>query len=137
MATFKETLLHSTLSGADTTALYLFLSRNAIPVTRTENKTTKTLQKLYTGVTEWTRDDANVLDPAAWAVSSTAEHSGLVLCNCPETAVEPAPGPSTSGCPALYLESGEACRLVVWQTQGFQVRYPLPPAHLGPPHPHA
>lgn len=122
MATFKETLLHSTLSASDTTALYLFLSRNAIPVTRTENKTTKTLQKLYTGVTEWTRDDANILDPAAWALTSTAEHHGLVLCVCPGAAMEPGPGPSTAGCPVLYLQGGEPCRLVVWQNQGFQVR---------------
>eukprot|EP00892_Ulva_mutabilis_P000367 jgi/Ulvmu1/10330/UM061_0013.1 len=121
MATYKETLLHSTLSASDTTALYLFLSRNTIPVIRTENKTTKTLQKLYTGVTEWKRDDANVLDPAAWVAATTAEHQGFVLCESAGSAVEQGPGPSSAGCPVLYLEDGSPCRLVVWQTQGFQV----------------
>lgn len=128
IATYKETLLHSTLSASDTTALYLFLSRNAIPVTRTENKTTKTLQKLYNGVTEWTRDDANILDPAAWAVATSAEHQGFVLCDSACHAQEHGAAASLAGCPALFLEDGSPCRLVVWQTQGFQVHCP-PPAH--------
>jgi hypothetical protein len=124
MLTYKQALLHSTLSGSDTQATYLFASLNAIPVTRMENKTTRTLQKLYAGVTEtWSKPPADMLNPSAWSLATEAEGEGFLLCDQVGHEEDLGHGVGAKGCPMVFLEDGQACRLLVWQQQGFLVRF--------------
>lgn len=124
MITYKEALLHTTLSAEDATALYLFASRNVIPLTRAENKTTRTFQRLYAGVTDWGKRPGAILDPAAWSMAATPEQLGFLFCEQCGVQVETGASAASGGCPELYLEHGQPARLVVWQQQGFMVCIP-------------
>lgn len=123
MITYKQALLHTTLSADDAEALYLFASRNVIPLTRTENKTTRTFQRLYSGVTDWRKRTGAILEPASWSPASTPEHQGFLFCEQCGTQLEAGALSTCGGCPELYLACGEPSRLVVWQQQGFMVRF--------------
>ena len=122
MITYKEALLHTTLSAEDAAALYLFASRNVIPVTRAENKTTRTFHRLYAGVKDWGKRAGAILDPAAWSMAATPEHMGFLFC---EQCGVPMEAGTSGGCPELYLQHGKPARLVVWQQQGFMVWFAM------------
>jgi hypothetical protein len=128
MLLFKAALLHTTLSAEDTTALYLFASRNIIPVTRVENKTTRTFQKLYAGVADWGKPAGAILDPSAWSMAAGPEQQGFLFCDHCGSQTE-GRAMTSGGCPEVYLDDGEPARLVVWQTQGLLVRQPPPRVH--------
>lgn len=120
MITYKQALLHTTLSAEDSTALYLFASRNVIPLTRAENKTTRTFQRLYAGVADWGKRVGAILDPAAWSMAASPEQQGFLFMQC-GVQLEAGASAGWGGCPELYLEHGEPIRLVVWQQHGFMV----------------
>jgi hypothetical protein len=126
MLAYKQDLLHSTLSAQDSEALYLLASRTVIPATRVENKTTRTLHKIYSSVADWGSNCQQILDPAAWIVCATGDLEGCITC-CHE-------GSSGKGiCPLLYEQRRNPCRLIAWQRSGFQVCWTtlprLPPMH--------
>ena len=115
MLLYKQALLHSTLSASDTEALYMFASQAIIPVTRAENKTTRTLQKLYSNLTDWSRGDISALHAASWRVATGKEQEGL-LTHGSESAAK------LGECPQVFLQQSGASRLVAWQSEGFLVR---------------
>lgn len=114
MILFKQALLHTTLPANDTAALYLFASNTIIPVTRAENKTTRTLHKLYSNVTDWGRARGAVLSSSAWHVATGAEHEGLLTFGGDG-------GARPGACPVVHVHDYEPSRVVAWQLLGFQV----------------
>lgn len=117
MLLYKQALLHSTLSAQDSEALYLFASQAIIPVTRAENKTTRSLQKLYSRVTDWSKGDSSPLHAASWHIATTQEHEGLLTYGTDGAA-------RIGECPQVYLQAAHPARLVAWQSDGFLVRLP-------------
>jgi hypothetical protein len=114
MILFKQALLHTTLPANDTAALYLFASNTIIPVTRAENKTTRTLHKLYNNVADWGRARGAVLSSSSWHMATGAEHEGLLTFGGDG-------GTRLGACPVVYVHNHEPSRVVAWQLLGFQV----------------
>jgi hypothetical protein len=114
MLAFKQAVLHSTLSAKDSEALYLLASKTIIPATRAENKTTRTLHKIYTSVADWAVNSQRILDPASWRVCPAGDLEGCITCNYQDST-------GNGLCPLLYEQGRHPCRLTAWQTSGFQV----------------
>ena len=116
MLLFKQAVLHSTLGAADAAALYLFASNTIIPVVRAANKTTRTLQKLYSSVADWTKPTGAALDAASWHVAKGREQDGLL------TYGGGTDGAKLGACALVHIARQRPCRLVAWQLHGFLVR---------------
>jgi hypothetical protein len=115
MLLYKQAVLHTTLPASDSAALYLLASNTVIPTTRAVNKTTRTLQKLYSSVADWSKRTNSLFNTAMWHVSSAKGDEGLLTHGA-------ASASQLGACPLMFVRREQACRLIVWQTSGFLVR---------------
>jgi hypothetical protein len=113
MLLYKQALLHSSLSAADTASMYLLASMTIIPVVRAENKTTRALHKIYSSVADWSKHSHTLLEAAMWHVSAAKGAEGLLTHGQDATAL--------GQCPLVYSDGSQPCRLIAWQQVGFVV----------------